>query len=176
MTPRCARPTWAKASRDAAHLISRVVLFLSRCLILSRAHDSAIVRIGEILPCRIFFLTPIIEATSGKKTTRSQEIQRGKGGSCENQVCATVGAGLRSSEPDHPPRVLARHRARPNQRTSARTPGGRAVRGGEVAQHPGGRGGRRPPPPVRGGRRRGGAGRRGGAADGKSPLNSSLFV
>src|SRR5439155_239001 len=35
MTPRCARPTWAKASRDAAHLISRVVLFLSRCLILS---------------------------------------------------------------------------------------------------------------------------------------------
>src|SRR5438552_2832263 len=72
MTPRCARPTWAKASRDAAHLISRVVLFLSRCLILSRAHDSAIVRAGEILPCRIFFLTPIIEATSGKKTTRSQ--------------------------------------------------------------------------------------------------------
>src|SRR5207302_6668993 len=96
MTPRCARPTWAKASPDAAHLISRVVLFLSGCLILSRAHDSAIVRAGEILPCRIFFLASIIEATSGKKTTRSQEIQRRKGESCENQVCATVGAGRRS--------------------------------------------------------------------------------
>src|SRR5256885_15756412 len=96
MTPRCARPTWAKASRDAAHLISRVVLFLSRCLILSRAHDSAIVPIGGILPCRIFFLTPIIEATPGKKTTRSQEIQPGKGGASENQACATLGTGLRS--------------------------------------------------------------------------------
>src|SRR6266404_3622881 len=40
MTPRCARPTWAKAWRDSAHLISRVVLFLSRCLILSRGPDS----------------------------------------------------------------------------------------------------------------------------------------
>src|SRR5207247_9528647 len=95
MTPRCARPTWAKASRDAAHLISRVVLFLSRCLILSRAHDSAIVRTGEILPCRIFFLTPIIEASSGKQTTRSEEIQRRQGGACEDRVCTTAVTGRR---------------------------------------------------------------------------------
>src|SRR6267143_6922641 len=73
MTPRCARPTWAKASPDSAHLISRVVLFLSRCLILSRGPDNRMGRAGGILPCRIFFLAPIIEATSAKKTTRSQE-------------------------------------------------------------------------------------------------------
>src|SRR2546426_8595498 len=78
MTPRCARPTWAKASRDAAHLISRVVLFLSRCLILSRAHDSAIARTGEILPCRIFFLTPIIEATSRKKRRVAKKYNGGR--------------------------------------------------------------------------------------------------
>src|SRR2546426_127345 len=80
MTPRCARPTWAKASRDAARLISRVVLFLSRCLILSRAHDSAIVRTGEILPCRIFFLTPIIEATSRKKRRVAKKYNGGREG------------------------------------------------------------------------------------------------
>src|SRR6267378_3625591 len=113
MTPRCARPTWAKASPDSAHLISRVVLFLSRCLILSRGPDKRMGRAGGILPCCIFFLAPIIEATSAKKTTRSQEHlfstsghwdfhQRsrccrfgGKGESCENQVCATVVVGIR---------------------------------------------------------------------------------
>src|SRR5213594_1658656 len=80
MTPRCARPTWAKASRDAARLNSRVVLILSRCLILSRAHDSAIVRTGEILPCRIFFLTPIIEATSRKKRRVAKKYNGGREG------------------------------------------------------------------------------------------------
>src|SRR5438552_14879659 len=98
MTPRCARPTWAKASRDAAHLISRVVLFLSRCLILSRAHDSAIVRAGEILPCRIFFMAPIIEAKSGKKRRVVKKYNGGRENSVKTRfallLVLVVGAGV----------------------------------------------------------------------------------
>src|SRR5205807_5742891 len=43
-----------------------------------------------------FFSDADNRSNVGEKTTRSQEIQRRKGESCENQVCATVGAGRRS--------------------------------------------------------------------------------